>query len=290
MFLPRMAAKSISDARLAAAASKLSAAPRVFQRLSAAMKDPDVSVDAIVSVVRLDAVLSARVLRISNSAQFSRGTHIESLDEAIDRIGLYEVYRLVGAAMACQLYSVGLPVYGVSCEELWENSVTTAVAMEAMAAAAGDDGSTGYTLGLLRPVGRLLLQGVATEEGCAVGSGVHPTAALVAAWEFNTFGTTSTEAVDRLFHLWGFSESLIEPIRYHFAPAGDPNRLRITALLHVACWITQEIGKGLAIERHAWALSDDVLLQAGLTLKEAQAHIERTKRISESLQGMLRAA
>jgi len=192
--------------------------------------------------------------------------------------------------MACQLYSVGLPVYGVSCDELWENSVTTAVALENMAAAAGEDGSTGYTLGLLRPVGRLLLQGVATEEGCAVGSGSHPTAALVAAWEFNTFGTTSTEAVDRLFHLWGFAPSLTEPIRHHFAPAGDPNRMKITALLHGAAWIPQEIGKGLSIERHAWALTEDVLLQAGLSLKDAQAQVERTKRISERLQGMLRAA
>ncbi len=285
-----MAAKPISDARLAAAASKLSAAPRVFQRLSAAMKDPDVSVDAIVSVVRLDAALSARVLRVSNSAQFARGSHVSSLDEAIDRIGLYEVYRLVGAAVASQLYSIGLSVYGVSGDELWENSVTTAVAMEAMTAAAGEESSTGYTLGLLRPVGRLLLQGVAAEQECPARSGLHPTAALVAAWEFNTFGTTSTEAVDRLFHLWGFAPSLIEPIRYHFAPAGDPNRLRITALLHVASWIANEIGKGLPIEQHAWALTDDVLLQAGLTLKEAQAHIERTKRISERLQGMLRAA
>ncbi len=285
-----MAAKPISDANLVAAASKLSAAPRVFQRLSAAMKDPDVSVDAIVSVVRLDAVLSTRVLRISNSAQFARGSHISSLDEAIDRIGLYEVYRLVGAAVASQLYALGLPTYGVSSDELWENSVTTAVAMESMTAASGEDGSTGYTLGLLRPVGRLLLQAVAIEQECPVRSGLHPTAALVAAWEFNTFGTTSTEAVDRLFHMWGFAQSLIEPIRHHFAPAGDPSRLRSTALLHIASWIAHEIGKGLPIEQHAWALTDEVLDQAGLTLKEAQAQIERTQRIAERLQGMLRAA
>jgi len=262
----------------------------VFQQLSAAMKDPDVSVDAIVSVVRLDAVLSAKVLRISNSAQFARGGHVSALDEAVDRIGLYEVYRLVGGAVASQLFCVGLSIYGVSGDELWENSVTTAVALEAMAAACGEEGSVGYTLGLLRPVGRLLLEGVSADQACAPLSGRHPTAALVAAWEFNTFGTTSTEAVDRLFHMWGFGPTLIEPIRYHFAPAGDPTSSRLTALLHIASWVAAELGKGLSVEHHAWALSDEVLAQAGMTAKEAQANVERTKRIADRLAGMLRAA
>lgn len=285
-----MCAKPISDARLAAAAAKLSAAPRVFQQLSAAMKDPDVSVDAIVSVVRLDAVLSAKVLKVCNSAQFARGGHVAALDEAVDRIGLYEVYRLVGAAVASQLYNNDLNVYGITGDELWENSVTTAVALESMAANAGDEASVGYTLGLLRPVGRLLLQGVSGDQACAPLSGRQPTAALVAAWEFNTFGTTSTEAVDRLFHMWGFGPNLIEPIRYHFAPAGDPTGQRITALLHIASWVAAELGKGLSVEQHAWALTDEVLLQAGMTAKEAQSNIERTKRISDRLAGMLRAA
>jgi len=285
-----MSVGPISDARLTAAAGKLSAAPRVFQELSAAMKDPDVNVQDIVAVVRLDAALTTRVLRISNSAQFSRGSHISNLEEAIDRIGLYEVYRLVGAAMASQLYCAGLTIYGVSADDLWINSVTTAVALEGMAQMFGEDSNTGYTLGLLRPVGRLLLQSVAADFDCAPLSGQHPTAALVAAWEFNTLGTTSTEAVDRLFHLWGFAPSLTEPIRYHFAPAGDPALSRLTAMLHIACWVTAKLDKGLIVEQHAWALSDEVLAQAGITAKDAEKCVERTKRIAERLQGLLKAA
>lgn len=254
------------------------------------MKDPDVSVHEIVAIVRLDAALSSRVLRVSNSAQFARGGHIASLDEAIDRIGLYEVYRLVGAAVASQLYFVGLPVYGVGGDELWENSVTTALALEMLADQVGEDRRTGYTLGLLRPVGRLLLQRIATENSCPPLSGRHPTAALVAAWELNALGITSTEAVERLFQLWGFAPALTEPIRHHFAPAGDPSASRLTALLHIASWVATELGKGLSIEKHAWAVTDAVLLQAGLPADAADKCIERTRKTAERLQGLLRAA
>lgn len=254
------------------------------------MRDPDVNVDDIARVVRLDAALSARVLRTANTAQFVRGGHIENLDEAVDRIGLFEVYRLVGAAVASQLYSTGLSVYGVTSDELLENSVTTAVALESMAELCGEDSRAGYTIGLLRPVGRLLLQHIAMEEACKPGEGRHPTAALVAAWEFNRLGTTSTEAVDRLFQLWGFSPSLIEPIRHHFAPAGDPARGRFTALLHLASWIAADLGKGLVVEQHAWAVSEDVLLQAGVDAKAVERCVERVKRAVIRLQEMMRAA
>jgi hypothetical protein len=139
-----MPIEALSDDRLTAAAAKLPAAPRIFQQLSAAIRDPDVSVEAMVTVVRLDPVLSARVIRASNSPMFSRGGNIVSLDGAIERIGIYEVFQLVGAAMASQLYSGGLPVYGISGDQLWENSVTTAVALDHLA----EDGRRGWPCGV----------------------------------------------------------------------------------------------------------------------------------------------
>lgn len=281
----------LSDPRLAAAAAKLPATPRIFQQLSAALKDPDVSVESIVSVVRLDPALSARVLRVSNSPQFSRGgLTIKSLDGAIERIGLNEVFQLVGAAVSSQLFSAGLPVYGVSGDELWENSVTTAVALDYLFHAAGEDGQAGYTIGLLRPVGRLLLQRIALEELCAPMSGRHPTAALVEAWELNTLGATNTEAVERVFKMWEYPDALIEPIRHHFTPCANPDNGQGAALLHIACEVSATLGRGLSIEKEAWALSPEMLFQAGIDDRVVEGCRERTQRIAERLHGLLRAA
>ena len=97
-----MSVEPLADARLVAAAAKLPATPRIFQQLSSAIKDPDVSVEAIVSVVRLDPALSAKVLRASNSPFFSRGGRCANLDEAIERVGIYGVYQRVGATGASQ--------------------------------------------------------------------------------------------------------------------------------------------------------------------------------------------
>lgn len=285
-----MSAEPLADARLVAAASKLPATPRIFQQLSMAIKDPDVSVEAIVSVVRLDPALSAKVLRASNSPFFSRGGRCSNLDEAIERVGIYVVYQLVGATVASQLYSAGLPVYGVTGDELWQNSVTTAVALDFLADSAGADGRIGYTLGLLRPVGRLVLQRVASDLHLPPRSGLHASAALVDAWEMETFGLTNTEAVERIFQIWEYPAQLTAPIRYHFVPGEDPKLGQFTALLHLAGWIAAEFGKGLRFEQGAWAVSPEILQQAKVDQEIVEACFERAKRVAGRIHGLFRGA
>jgi HD-like signal output (HDOD) protein len=285
-----MPAGPLSVQRLAAAAAKLPTGPRIFQQLSAAIKNPDISTGEIVALVRTDPTLSAKILRIANSAAFSRGEPLGTLDQAIDRIGFSQVNQLVGGVVSSQLFTSGLPVYGVSGDELWEHSLTAASALSLLAEVAGEDARNGYTLGLLRPIGRLLLQRLALEQLCAPFSGRLATSQLVEAWELNTFGATHAQILERLFRSWEFAPSLLNPLRYHMTPAEDPERSRMTALLHVAGWITSELGRGLSIEREAWHLDDGILLQAGLAADLPHQVLDQTRRSAERLQGMLKAA
>src|SRR4051812_25774707 len=280
-----------TEERFAAAAERLPTTPQVFDRLNAVMKDPDVGIDEIASIVQLDVSLSARVIRLSNGAHFARGgeraTH---LSEAIGRIGFQEVFRLVGAAMSAQLYVTGLPVYGLGGDELWENSLTTAVALESLAETAGVDRKVGYTLGLLRPVGRLILQRLASAASCPPMSGRKATAALVLEWEKSTVGLTSGEATARLFDLWKLSPAWAGPIRYHFNPLEDPDNNPYTALLHIASWVAFTIGKGLVIEKDAWTLDEAILLKAALPSGAAEACVEKTKIAAQKLGTVMKAA
>jgi HD-like signal output (HDOD) protein len=281
---------ALTAEKFAAAAERLPTTPHIFSRLSAAMKNPDISVDEIVSVVQLDAALSARVLRLSNSSLYGGSGTINNLGEAINRTGFQEVYRLVGAAMSSQLYITGLPVYGVGGDELWGNSLTSAIALEHLADAAGEDRRVGYTLGLLRSVGRLLLQRLAAGALVPPLSGRKATAALVSAWERETFGITSAEAAERLFSLWRFPDRLAEPIHFQFNPTAAPQRARFAALLHLASYIAETLGKNLPIEKEAWSLGEDVLLMAGIGTDTVEACMEKTRASADQMESVMRAA
>lgn len=285
-----MPAIALTPEKFAAAAERLPTTPQIFSRLSAAMKNPDISVEEIVSVVQLDASLSARVLRLSNSAQFGRGDPVTSLDGAINRIGFQEVYRLVGAAMSSQLYITGLPVYGIGGDELWSNSLTAAVALEHLSDATGEDRRVGYTLGLLRSVGRLLLQRLAAGALVPPLSGRKATADLVSAWEREVFGITSAEAAERLFALWSFPPRLAGPVTFQFKPSAAPPGDRFASLLHLAGYIAEKLGRGLIIEKEAWALDEDILLMAGLSADEVEACAEKTGASAGQMESLMRAA
>ncbi len=285
-----MSAIALTADKFAAAAERLPTAPQIFSRLNAAMKNPDISVEEIVSVVQLDAALSARVLRLSNSAQYGGCGNINNLGEAINRTGFQEVYRLVGAAMSSQLYITGLPVYGVGGDELWGNSLTCAIALEHLSDAAGEDRRVGYTLGLLRSVGRLLLQRLASSALVPPLSGRKATAALVGAWERETFGVTSAEAAERLFSLWRFPERLAEPIHFQFKPLSAPQRVRFAALLHLAGYIADRLGHSLPIENEAWTRDEDVLLMAGLEPETFEVCLEKIQASAKQMNSLMRAA
>jgi HD-like signal output (HDOD) protein len=285
-----MIAIALTPEKFAAAAERLPTTPQIFSRLSAAMKNPDISVEEIVSVVQLDAALSARVLRLSNSAQFGRGDPVTSLDAAINRTGFQEVYRLVGAAMSSQLYITGLPVYGIGGDELWANSITAAVALEHLSDATGEDRRIGYTLGLLRSVGRLLLQRLAAGALIPPLSGRKATAALVEAWERETFGITSAEAAERLFALWRFPSRLADPIQFQFKPSAAPQSVRFAALLHLAGYIAEKLDRSIPIEKSAWSLDEAILLMAGIDLETVEACLEKTKAGAGQMESMMRAA
>src|SRR5689334_4448719 len=79
-------------------ARKLPSAPQVLASLCELMQDVNVNLDLIVMEIRIDPSLAARVIRMSNSAVFGVGQRVGSVDEAVNRVGLGEIVRLVGAA------------------------------------------------------------------------------------------------------------------------------------------------------------------------------------------------
>ena len=63
-------------------------APKVLHSLQRLIAAPNSTIEKIAEVVRLEPGLSARVVRMANSAHFGRGAQVESIMEAIQRVGM----------------------------------------------------------------------------------------------------------------------------------------------------------------------------------------------------------
>ena len=81
-------------------------APGVLGEMLMLLADPDVSFKAIATCLKKHQTLSARLLEVANSARYSRGARVTSVDSALSNLGLRVVSTQL-QAFAAQQYVVG---------------------------------------------------------------------------------------------------------------------------------------------------------------------------------------
>lgn len=100
-------------------------------RIKDALKDPDLPFSEIVKLVRVEPVLSSKILVQANAASSSPLSPIRSLDSAIMRVGLAQVRRLslMVAIEQINRSRVMLP-YATFSKRLWLSSLYRSSALE----------------------------------------------------------------------------------------------------------------------------------------------------------------
>ncbi|MFT3780648.1 MAG: HDOD domain-containing protein [Nibricoccus sp.] len=235
---------------------KLPTAPQIFSRLSILLNDVNADLDKIVNLISIDTGLTARVLRVSNSVLFRGAMPVSSLDEAINRVGFREIHRMVGVAMTEQLFVQGLPAYKMTGRQVWENSVATALAMEAIATEAGQESEGAFTAGILRQVGKLVLGKILEKEHPGA---VCPDDVDVLTWERARLNITNHEASSYILESWKLPQSLYLGMRYQHEPETHPEAGMEGAQLHLAGWVVSSLGVSPKSEAILWEMTSDRL-------------------------------
>ena len=74
---------------------QLATLPEVFYKLNAAIEDPDCTFDDIGEIISIDPSLTARLLRIVNSAFYGFSTQVETVTHALTIIGTDQLAQLI---------------------------------------------------------------------------------------------------------------------------------------------------------------------------------------------------
>jgi HD-like signal output (HDOD) protein len=223
-------------------------APRILAELGHLLLDPNSDMGEVTALLRRDTALTARIIRISNSAFYNTGHPYASLEEALARVGYMEVYRLTGIAAVSQVADKPLPLYGITGAQFRENSLLTALVAEALAMRVGLDFRLAYTAGLLRSIGKIGLDGV-VRNGAYKGVYKRECGPL-AEWETSFMGMSNCEAAAVILKEWRFPTVTIAGIREHYLTARENSPLG--QLLNVAAGIAEKAGVALPGESTYW--------------------------------------
>jgi len=143
------------------ASGRMPMVPKVVQELLASFDRSGTNVDAIVEQVSHDPVLSAKVLRLANSARVSGGHPVKSIDDAVLRLG-FDQLRLLVVSSGMSSMNVDSPTF--KRKEFWLRSFKTGNVARWAGKLAKLDTSTAYTCGLLHNIGELLIHIAAPAE------------------------------------------------------------------------------------------------------------------------------
>lgn len=97
--------------------------PQVASRAIAMVENPDTSAQELCDLLATDTALAARVLKIANSAMFSRQREITTLTQAVMVMGFKVLKGIIVAATLRQLNQS----FGKMEKLIWENSMCTAM-------------------------------------------------------------------------------------------------------------------------------------------------------------------
>jgi diguanylate cyclase (GGDEF)-like protein len=208
--------------------------PSIASRILDLAQDPDVGLGEVGDAIARDPALTAKILRIANSALYGQRRQCGNLRQALVLLG---VDATLTVALSFALFR-GLrgAAGGLSYPGLWRRALLTALAGRLIGTALRRaDTEQLFLAGLLQDIGVLALARVMPEVYVGL-DGEHFDHAAVVRLEREATGSDHAEVGAWLLHQWAFPEHLQAAVAASHDPtAGGADPDRTVFLRSVAC-------------------------------------------------------
>ena len=237
--------------------AKVKNLPAVSQaalKLVTLLDQPAVSNEDVVTVLKYDDVLTAKLLRACNSPYFGFDEQVSSVEQAVMILGHQQILHMVLSLAFGGAMSTRLPGYAIEAKELWFHSLSTAVAAEHLARSGLPmevEPPVAFTAGLLHDIGKLALHQVLdTGTQTAIRDCIIQQRLPRNVAEREILGTDHCEVGARLLETWRLPVEIVEAVAHHHSPVGTPQP-KLSAVIHVSNCLVHLIGPTLGWECYA---------------------------------------
>lgn len=182
------------------------------------------SIEQVAKAISQDHAIALKVLKLANSAVYTRGEPVDSVQLAVSRIGLGQIRQTVLNLSVIDQFNTHGSSEHINLGQFWEHAIAVGMIAAELAHALELDTDTAFTMGLLHDVGRMFL----ADQFPDVYDKVLETAAQlglpVETVEARMLLYSHADVMDRVLHSWKFPKQLINPIVFHHLSAGNIRR------------------------------------------------------------------
>lgn len=276
----------VSLEEMVQSASGLVSPPEICFKIFELIDSKHGTAEALGNVISQDPNLTARLLKIVNSAFYNFPSRIDTVSRAVAIIGSAELYNLVVAVKAVRCFSK-IPADLVNMDSFWQHSLYTGLIAKDLARRCKIlHPERLFIAGLLHDVGSLILFHAQPELSANLLKLIEGDEVALAEAESEALGFSHADVGSELMKLWRLPEPLQEATTYHHQPAGASNARFETCILHLADALANQTGMGTfaeeapeesRIEPCVWEMLnldpeqldyDEILGEAGLKFAE----------------------
>ncbi|MBL0668324.1 HDOD domain-containing protein [Aeromonas jandaei] len=204
--------------------------PEVMRDLIQTFNEKDPDLLKISKLINKDPVISAKLLRLANSAKFGSSRQIGTVNEAAVRLGLAMVRNMV---LACGLTESVTAVPGIDLKHFWGCVFNVAELARRLAVKKGMKGDEVFTCALLYDLGRLVMH-VGLPENTVhhihdleLHKGRAKAEELVVGFNYAQVGAA-------MARYWKFPETISNAVEYHYNPMLAKEFSAEAGLIHLA--------------------------------------------------------
>ena len=213
--------------------SKLPTIPKVIAELIKSFSSEDVSIDEIARQLGTDPVLSAKLLRLANSAYFHVSRTIGTVDDALLMLGFVMVRNLVlGNGMVTAFRNTP----GMNLKQFWIYNLYTACTARWLAGTAGANSDLVFTLGLMHGIGQLQMHAAMPAKMVSLDQQMNVLDAGRAALEKEVLGFHYGDVSAELAKIWNFPQALVTALREIPDPLAAAEFSAAAGWVHMGAW------------------------------------------------------
>jgi putative nucleotidyltransferase with HDIG domain len=237
--------------------------PNVYIKLKKTLDDPRSSFKEFSAIIGNDPSLSARLLKIVNSAFYGLGSEVDTITHALGIIGTEQLTQLVLATSVMKEFTE-IPKNLVSMDLFWRHSIACGVAAKIIAASLEERNlETYYLAGMLHDIGSLVMYKKFPEQCEKILERCKENKEHLFDVEVKVFGSSHAKVGGKLLAGWGLPPSLCEPVIFHHRPKKAKEYSLATKIVHVADSIVDEMRLGSSGEALANPVKQEILTDLG---------------------------
>ncbi len=197
--------------------------PETVLRIQQLLDDPNCGIDELSEEIERDPALATKTVGIANSPFYAGMDSIDSVRQALIRIGLREVRNIV-LVISLRSKVFRVPGFEGAIAELWQHSLATSLAARELAAAVGQDPEAAQLLGLIHDTGRVVFLMLA-------GSRLRERSAEFASLVQLAESALHEPLTEMVAGSWNLAPDLVQALAYHHHPEQAPDSARAIARL-----------------------------------------------------------